>query len=187
MGDGVPEAVRALRRGGLVVYPTDTLLGLGALATRRRSVERLVVAKGRSPDQPISICVSSTEEMERYADLAPVARRFVRRTLPGPFTLLVVPSTLARRTLAPSVVGGRALGVRIPDHPIARELARQVGPLTATSANRHGTPPPRTMAEARRSLGANVAVYLPNTPPGSGEPSTLIDLTGAEPREIVRS
>jgi len=187
MGPALSDAVAALRRGGLVVYPTDTLLGLGALARHRGAVRRLVAAKGRSPSQPISVCVSSTEEVERYALVSPVARRFLRRHLPGPFTVLLTPSPEARRTFAPSVGGLVTIGFRVPDHPVARELARQVGPITATSANRHGAPSARTVAEARRALGGAVSVYLPAVPRGSGGPSTLVDLIGPEPREIVRS
>ena len=187
MDAALSEAVVALRRGGLVVYPTDTLLGLGALARDRRAVDRLIAAKGRPPTQPISVCVSSTEEVERYATVSPSARRFLRRHLPGPFTVLLAPSSEARRTFATSVGGSGAVGFRIPDHPTARALARAAGPLTATSANRHGTRPSRTLAEARRSLGDAVRVYLRSPPAGSGLPSTLVDLTGPEPRVIRRS
>jgi L-threonylcarbamoyladenylate synthase len=187
MGSALSDAVQALRRGGLVVYPTDTLLGLGALARDRYAVERLVRAKGRSAGQPISVCVSSTEEIERYAVLSPAARRFVRRHLPGPFTVLLQPSPEARRALAPSVGGLATIGFRVPDHPVARALARRVGPITATSANRHGAPPARTFAHARRALDGAVSVYLPMGPKGSGRPSTVVDLIGPEPREVVRS
>jgi len=187
MGATLSNAAKALRRAGLVVYPTDTLLGLGALASDRRAVRKLIAAKGRSPAQPISVCVSSTEEVERYALLSPMARRFLRRHLPGPFTVLLLPSPEACRRFAPSVGGGSTIGFRVPDHPVARELARVAGPVTATSANRHGAPPARTVVEARRALGAAVSVYLPALPPGSGDPSTVVDLIGPEPREIVRS
>jgi L-threonylcarbamoyladenylate synthase len=187
MGDQLSEAVRALRSGELVVYPTDTLFGLGALADRRSAVERLLRAKGRSPSQPVSLCVSSTEELERYARVSPAARRFLRRNLPGPFTVLLSPSPQARRRLAPSVGGGRTIGVRVPDHPVARELARRAGPITATSANRHGQAPARTIAEARAVLGRSVRVYLASVPVGSGRPSALVDLTGPEPRLVPRA
>jgi L-threonylcarbamoyladenylate synthase len=186
MGTALADAVAALRRGELVVYPTDTLLGLGALASHRGAVEKLLAAKGRSPSQPISVCLSSTEEVEPYALVSPVARRFLRRHLPGPFTVLLTPSSEAHRSLVPSIGGLATIGFRVPDHPVARELAREVGPITATSANRHGLPTARTLAEARRSLGRAVSVYLPAVPRGSGEPSILVDLIGPEPREIVR-
>jgi len=187
MGTALADAAQALRQGGLVVYPTDTLLGLGALAHHRGAVRKLLAAKGRSPSQPISVCVSSTEEIERYALVSPAARRFLRRHLPGPFTVLLTPSAEARRVFAPSVGGLATIGFRVPDHPVARALARASGPITATSANRHGEPSSRTIAEARRSLGSDVRIYLPSVPRGSGRASTLVDLIGPEPREIVRS
>ncbi len=186
MGRGVAAAARALAAGALVVYPTDTLLGLGARAARRDAVARLQRAKGRSPGQAISIAVGSYEEVEALALLTPATRRFLRRHLPGPYTLLLPPSPQARRRFPAAIAGGRAIGIRIPDHPVARELARRAGPITATSANRHGEPSARTVAEARRSLGDAVAVYLPARPAPAGRPSTLVDLTGARPRRRPR-
>jgi len=186
MGDGLAGAVRSLRHGNLVVYPTDTLLGLGAVASDRRAVRRLLTAKGRSERQPISVCVSSTEELERYAKLSAGARRFVRGHLPGPYTVLLAPSREGQRRFAPAIAGFRAIGFRIPDHPVARALACRAGPVTATSANRHGQPPARSIPEARRSLGRAVSHYLPAMPPGNGTASTLVDLTGPEPRWVAR-
>jgi len=186
MGDRFAEAVRSLQRGRLVVYPTDTLLALGAKARHRGAVRRLVASKGRSVAQPISVCVSSTEEVERFARVTPAARRFLRRHLPGPFTVLLAPSAEARRAFAPGIAGFRAVGFRVPDHPVARELSRRAGPITVTSANRHGQAPARTVAQARRALGRAVDRYLPARPRGSGSPSTLVDLTGPEPREVAR-
>jgi len=188
MGPTVRDAAEALAAGGLVVFPTDTLLGLAARATDRAAVGRLTALKGRSTAQPISVAVSSIEEVEALAELSPAARRFVRRHLPGPYTVLVRPSAAARRTLAPPVLAHPgAVGIRVPDHPVARELARRAGPITATSANRHGEPPARSVAESRRVFGDAVAVYLPARPPPSGRPSTVVDLTGPRPREIRRA
>jgi L-threonylcarbamoyladenylate synthase len=187
MRPSVADAARALASGRLVAYPTDTLIGLGARATDRAAVARLQAAKGRPIGQPISVAVSSAEEVERLAKLSLAARRFVRTHLPGPYTVLVRPTSVARRSLAPAVLaGGRTLGLRLPDHPVARELARRAGPLTATSANRHGHPPCRTPAEVRRTFGTKVAVVLAARPKVSGVPSTLVDLTGPRPRAVVR-
>jgi len=186
MGASLDDAVRALANGALVAYPTDTLVGLAARATDRMAIERLARTKRRADRQPISVAVSSLDEVEPLGRLSPAGRRFVRRRLPGPFTLLLRPSPRARRTLAPAVAGGRAIGVRVPDHPVARALAARAGPITATSANRHGAPPARTVAEARATFGTEVAVYLDAGPVGSGHPSTLVDLTGAIPRAVVR-
>jgi L-threonylcarbamoyladenylate synthase len=180
------DAVRALSAGKLVVYPTDTVLGLAARASDARAVARLASAKQRPHGQPISVSVSSLDELERIARLSCPARQFVRRHLPGPVTVLVRPDGRARRSLAPAIAGGPTLGVRVPDHPVARELCRRAGPITATSANRHGDPPTRTVAEARRVFGSRVAVYLAARPRPSGHPSMLVDLTGAVPRPVSR-
>jgi len=188
MADRLAAAVAALRRGELVVYPTDTLLGLGARATDARAVDRLLAAKDRPAAMPISVAVSSYEELEPLVEWGPAARAEARVLLPGPVTLLVRASRQARRTLAaPLISPSGTLGVRIPDHPVARSLAQGAGPITATSANRHGEPAARTVPEARRALGRSVSVYLPARPAPTGRPSTLIDLTGATPRVVPRS
>jgi L-threonylcarbamoyladenylate synthase len=74
----------------------------------------------------------------------------------------------------------------VPDHPVARELARRCGPIVATSANRHGTPPARTVAEARRAFGSDVSIYLTGGPAPAGRPSDLVDLSGGGPGRVVR-
>ncbi|HTT73977.1 MAG TPA: L-threonylcarbamoyladenylate synthase [Thermoplasmata archaeon] len=186
MDDALARAERALRAGRLVVYPTDTLFGLGARASDRRAVGALIALKGRAPDQPIGIAVSSVEEIEPWASIAGPARQFLRTRLPGPFTALLAPSPAARRAFPAAVAGGARIGVRVPDHPLARELARRVGPITATSANRHGAPPPSTVAAARRAFGPAVAVYLDGPPRPTGTGSTLVDLTGPSPRPVPR-
>lgn len=187
MPRALADAVRALADGGLVVYPTDTLLGIGARANDPEAVERLARAKGRPPGMPVSVMVSSLAEIEALAEVGPAGRRFVRTQLPGPFTVLVRGSARARRTLAPPVIGPSGIvGLRLPDHPLARELARRAGPITATSANPHGRPPCRTVPAARRAFGGAVAVYLSGPPRPSGVPSQLIDLAHGTPRAVPR-
>ncbi|MCI4364776.1 MAG: threonylcarbamoyl-AMP synthase [Thermoplasmata archaeon] len=187
MGSPLADAARALARGELVVYPTDTLLGMAALGSDAAAVARLEEVKGRPGGPPISLALSSVDELETWAELAPASRAWVRRHLPGPYTLLVVPTTRARRTFPPSVLPPRGrLGLRVPDHPIARELARRVGPITATSANLHGYSPCRTARAARRTFGESVAVYVPGGPSPSGRPSLLVDVTQDRPRLVPR-
>src|SRR5580700_5735562 len=165
MTTDLERAVRALRNGELVVYPTDTLLGLAARASDPAAVDRLQHAKARPTSSPVSVAVSSYEEIEPLAELDGPRRAWLRRNLPGPYTALLPASPSARMSLAPGVVGAEGtIGVRIPDHPLARSLAELVGPLTSTSANRHGAPPARTVAEARRVFGREVAVYLEGAP-----------------------
>ncbi|MGA8543233.1 MAG: L-threonylcarbamoyladenylate synthase [Thermoplasmata archaeon] len=187
MGSSLADAVRALAAGRLVVYPTDTLLGIAARATDPDAVDRLAEAKGRPGDLPVALALSSVEEVEPLATFSPAARRFARRHLPGPYTLLLPSSPLARRSLAPALIGpSGTVGFRVPDHPLARELARRAGPITSTSANRHGAAPARSVAAARRTFGDAVAVYLPAMPRPSGRASTVVDLTHASPRLVRR-
>ncbi len=187
MGSTLADAARALAAGRRVVSPPATLLGLGARANDPDALDRLAAAKGRPPGRPVSVTLSSTEELEPLADLSSEGRRFARTRLPGAYTLLAHGSRLARRTFAPDVVSpAGVVGFRVPDHPLARELARRVGPITATSANLHGDAPCRTLAEARRTFGSAVAVYLTGEPPPSGRPSMLVDLTTGPPRPVTR-
>ena len=187
MADELDAAVRALAAGQLVVYPTDTLLGLGARADDPRAVDRLLSAKDRPSGMPVSIAVSSMEELEELVDWDRPERGIARRLLPGPVTLIVRASVRARRTLAaPIVAPDGSVGIRIPDHAAARDLARRAGPITATSANRHGLPPCRTVAAARQSFGDRVAVYVRAGPPPPGRASMLVDLRGSSPRFVPR-
>ena len=188
MPASVANAARAIAEGALVVYPTDTLLGLGARATSAEAVDRLLAAKGRPPTRSISFAVSSYEEVEPWAILDAPRRTELRRLLPGPYTLLLPASARARRDLAPALIGpGGTVGIRIPDHPVARDLARRAGPITATSANRHGEAPARSLAGARRALGRSVRVYLAARPRPRGSASGLVDLTGEVARLLPRS
>ena len=182
MADPLLSAVKALQRGELVVYPTDTLWGLGARATDRKAVARLFEAKGRPTDAPVSVLLSSLEEVEPLSELHEAQRAFLRRHLPGPFTAVLPPSPWARKRLSPLVLGPKGqIAVRIPDHPLARELARRVGPLTATSANLHGQPTELELDRVKAALGPSVAVYLDGEPAPHGSASRVVDLTGPVP------
>jgi len=181
------RAVAAVATGAVVLYPTDTLYGLGASATDRAAVARVTALKDRPGGMPISIAVSSVMELDRWCTLDDPARAYARRHLPGPVTLLVPASAEGRRRLAPAVLGhDGTLGVRVPDHPVARELARRAGPITATSANRHGAPPAASIASARRTFGRGIAVYVAAGPSPSGRPSALADLRAGRLRLVER-
>jgi L-threonylcarbamoyladenylate synthase len=183
----IDAAARSLAAGDLVVYPTDTLWGLGARADQSTAVARVFAAKGRTSVTPIAVAVSSVAELEALAELSDAGRAFVRRKLPGPFTVLVRPSEYARRTIAAPIGEGARLGLRVPDHPVARELARRAGPITCTSANLHGAPATADVQTARGALEPHVAHYLTEGPAPRGDPSTLVDLTGPTPRIVPRT
>jgi L-threonylcarbamoyladenylate synthase len=188
MGDPLAAAVRAVRRGRPIFYPTDTLWGLGVRPGDQTGVRRLYALKERPEGMPVSVAFSSYEEVEPFVQLSSAARATIRRWLPGPFTFLLRASAKARREWAPAILGeSRTVGVRIPDHSVARALLARTGPLTTTSANRHGHAPYRTAADARRALGDRIGAYVTGGGRPSGRPSTIVALTGPRPRIVRRS
>jgi len=173
-------AVETLQAGGLVVYPTDTLYGLGADASNPGAVERAVSAKARPEAQGISVAVSGLSQIEAWARVGGAARNFIASNLPGPYTVILAPSGSA----PPHLVSALGIAFRIPRHPIAALLTRLFGPITATSANRHGGAAPVDVATARAQLGDAVALYLDAGPCELGEPSSVVDFTGDRPKVL---
>ncbi|GKZ15026.1 L-threonylcarbamoyladenylate synthase [Haladaptatus sp. T7] len=139
-GNGVSEdelerAATAMRDGHLVVYPTETVYGLGADALDATAIERVFDAKGRARDKPISLAVPDVETARNYVRPTERELGFMEAFLPGPVTVLC-----EKRDVVPDVLtGGRSrVGVRIPDQPVALSLLRYVAPITSTSANVSG-------------------------------------------------
>ena len=178
MTDGLTDAVAALRRGDLVVYPTETVYGLAGDATDPEAVERVFEAKGRSREKPVSMALPDAAAAADYARLSNRERAFCERFLPGPVTVL-----LERTDRVPNVlVAGRdRVGIRVPDHELARDLARRVGPITATSANRSGEPSARRVEEIDREVRERAIVVDRGETPGTE--STVVDVSTDE---IVR-
>jgi L-threonylcarbamoyladenylate synthase len=181
---GIATAAGALKNGGLVVLPTDTVYGLGADAFDSAAVAALLSAKGRGRDMPVPVLVGSWRTIDGLALSVPTATRdLVRAFWPGALSLVV--------RQAPSVQWdlGDARGtvmLRMPLHPVAIELLREVGPMAVSSANVSGRPPAVDAENARGQLGDLVDVYLDAGPSAQQAASTILDLTGADPR-ILRS
>ena len=175
----IDAAAAAIQRGDLVVYPTETVYGLGADALDSDAVERVFDAKSRPRSRPVSMAVPSVEAAFEYAVADERERAFMRTFLPGPVTVL-----LERRDLVPSalVAGGETVGVRVPDHPVALALLESVAPVTATSANVSGEPSARTTGALDERIREAAAVVLDGgETPGGG--STVVDVARGE---IVR-
>src|SRR3979411_2349883 len=175
----ITRARQLLLAGQVIAFPTDTVYGLAALASDPRAVRRVYELKGRPLRQPLVLMVGQPETAEAWAQLDERARRYMEQWWPGPLTL-VVP---ARPGLRPPLVTGRprSIGIRIPDHPPAIALLRAVGEaLATTSANLTGRPGSRTALGAAWVRG--VAAVLDAGPSPGGIPSTVLDLTGQEPR-----
>ena len=169
------DAVAAIRRGDLVVYPTETVYGLGANALDAEAIERVFEAKGRPRDRPLSMGLAERSAAAEYTRMTDRERRFCERFLPGAVTVL-----LERTDRVPDALvdGGERVGVRVPDHELARELARRTGPITATSANRSGTRNARRAEEIDSSIRDRSVVVDGGETPG-GE-STVVDVDAGE-------
>ncbi|GLY89393.1 hypothetical protein Airi02_073220 [Actinoallomurus iriomotensis] len=177
---GIAEAVSAVRRGELIVLPTDTVYGIGADAFTPAAVNALLEAKGRGRDMPSPVLVGSVRAAQALVeDFGTYGQDLVDEFWPGALTLVC----RANSTLAWDLGDAKGtVAIRMPLHQLTLELLKETGPMAVSSANRSGAPPARTAADAEAQLGDSVEVYLDDGPSGDGAPSSIVDLTGAVPR-----
>ena len=174
--DLITQAVRALSRDELVVYPTDTLYGLGADVLSDEALIHLYDAKGRDFSKPVSIACSNLEMIEAFAYIDACASACIDAFLPGPVTLLLKPRSIVPKRI---MAGTKKIGMRIPANPTALSLISEFdSPITATSANRSGDPDPKVAQDCTIPC----AVVLDDGPVG-GIGSTIVDLVSFD---IVR-
>lgn len=153
------QAIEALKRGEVIVFPTETFYGLGADAFDEVAVERVFSLKGRNPENPIPIIIADGEMLKGIVtEILPMAQKLMDRFWPGPLTL-VLP---AQKGLpAPLLNRDGGIGVRISSHPLATQLTRELGhPITATSANLSGQKPARTLDEAVSYFANQIKIFL---------------------------
>jgi len=179
----VERAARALREGRLVVFPTETVYGLGADALDPQAVARIFAAKGRPADNPLIVHVADTAAARRLAASWPeAAERLAEAFWPGPLTLVV-----PKGAHVPDITTGGldSVALRVPAHPVAHALLAAAGvPVAAPSANVSGRPSPTRVEDARADLGDAVAVYVDGGPTDVGLESTVVDVRG--PPRILR-
>jgi len=184
------EAAAALRDGALVVFPTETVYGVAANAADAEAVRRLRDVKGRSFQQPFTVHLPGRAEAATYVSAAPrLARRLARKAWPGPLTLICpasapdeepIAKTTPRERLDAIYREGR-VGLRCPDHTLARELLRQAGaPVVASSANRAGQPPPSDLEDALRDLDGVVEYALDGGRTRLSAASTIVEVVGRD-------
>jgi L-threonylcarbamoyladenylate synthase len=176
-----PEAAAAvLRAGGLVVFPTETVYGLGADATSPTAVAKIFTVKGRPIDNPLIVHVADDDQLGSVTcEVTPLAAALLQRFAPGPITVVV------RRhpSLAPAVSAGLdTVGVRIPELPLARAFLRAAGcPVAAPSANRSGSPSPTRVVHVLDELSGEVDAVLVGPDCRIGLESTVVDARGTVP------
>jgi L-threonylcarbamoyladenylate synthase len=177
---GVQAAIDAVKRGDLVVMPTDTVYGIGADAFKAWSVTAMQNAKGRGRDVPPPVLVGSRGTLDGLVfGMPPLARDLVEAFWPGGLTIVVEHAPSLQWDLGDT---NGTVGLRMPLHPIALEVLRETGPMAVSSANKHGQPAPIDVNDAREQLGYSVSVYLDGGPCADSAPSTIIDVTGDIPR-----
>jgi len=178
--EGLAYATSALRRGDLVVLPTDTVYGIAADAFDVDAVAALLAAKGRGRDMPVPVLVGSSRTIDGLVSQLPESgHALIEAFWPGALTLVCK----AQPSLAWDLGDTRGtVAVRMPLHPAALELLRAVGPTAVSSANRSGHPAATTADEAIEQLGDSVACYLDAGPSSRSEASSIVDLTVHPPR-----
>lgn len=172
----------AVRAGECIVFPTDTVYGIGADAFNPDAVTRLLAVKGRTRQVPSPVLISGAEVLGALAsEITPTVAEAIGRFWPGPLTVIVNQQHSLRLDLGDSA---GTIAVRVPANELARELLRATGPLAVSSANRHGQPAAVDCQQAIDQFGDSVELYLDGGPTAGSEPSTIVDFTGERP--IVR-
>lgn len=177
--DGVEEGARIIRNGGLVVFPTETVYGLGANAFDEKAVQSIFKAKGRPQDNPLIVHISSLQQVDEIAvDVPDAFYRLAERFMPGPLTVI-----LKKSDKIPFAVtaGGDTVGVRMPDNVYARQLIAESFPLAAPSANRSKHISPTTAQHVFEDLDGEVELILDDGPCRVGIESTVLDMTSDVP------
>ena len=178
----VEAATAAVRRGELVVLPTDTVYGIGCDAFDPDAVRSLLAAKGRGRDMPPPVLISATTTADALAVGLPAhARALMERFWPGPLTLVARQQQSLQWDLGET---RGTVAIRMPDDEVALAVLERTGPLAVSSANTTGSPAAGTVEEARSMLGESVSVYVDGGAARSAPASTIVDVTGARPRVL---
>lgn len=172
----IQKAAEILQGEGLVAFPTETVYGLGGLATSERAARDIYEAKGRPSDNPLIIHIANPEDAEPYAVTSPTYYRLAKQFMPGPLTVILP----KKESIPDSVTGGLdTVAVRCPAHDVARELIAAVGvPIAAPSANRSGRPSPTTAADVMEDMEGRIPAVLDGGECEVGLESTIVKLNG---------
>ena len=182
--DAITHAVLAMQAGGIVGIPTETVYGIGVVP-RPEALAAVIRAKQRPEEKGIALLIDGLDQVDGLVELSLPARRLAERCWPGPLTLVL---PLRHPELVPeAVTGGRdTLGLRIPDHRVPRALARSLGPIAVTSANRSGEAPATTAAQLLATVGPSLALVLDDGPVRGGVVSTVVAVDAAGAWTILR-
>lgn len=175
--DAIAQALERLRADGLVAFPTDTVYGVGCQAFSANAIQAIYQAKRRPVEKAIPVLIGSGDDLEKVtSQIPPLASRLAARFWPGPLTLV-----LPKHPDLPAIISeGPTVGVRVPDHPVARRLLQAAGPMAVTSANLSGQESPRTAQEVLRQLSGRIHLVLDGGETPGGVPSTVVNPLGGD-------
>ena len=176
----IARSARFVIGGGVIVYPTETVYGLGANALDEQAIMRVFQIKKRPLDRPIFLAISNFDMLEKVAEVSRKDMELLRQILPGPVAVLV-----RKKSVVPDILtaGSSKVGIRYPDHETALRIIDLAGPVTSTSANRTGSNPPTSADTVSPEIRERVDEVVDGGKCPYGQPSTLLDL---EKKEIVR-
>jgi L-threonylcarbamoyladenylate synthase len=176
------EVTDVIKNGELIVYPSETVYGIGADIFNEAAMKKVFLAKHRPFDMPLSVGVADKKMASKIAEIDENAAKLIDTFMPGPLTIIV-----RKKKCVPDIVtsNSQKVGIRIPDHPAAVQIMRKVGPIVATSANLHSKPDAVKMEEAKRDLGSAISAYVNDGPCPLGKPSTIVWMMDGE-IEIIR-
>ena len=178
--DKIEIARMAMEQGLIVVYPTDTVYGLGANIFDKKALLKVFSVKKRSINKPVSVCLSRVEDIHMVAHMDAETEEIIRKMLPGPYTIILKKKDKLSSLLT---AGTNRIGVRIPDNRDCMDLTRDF-PITSTSANLSGYDVPESVEEVFKQLGSSVDIMLDAGICKHRVPSTVVDMTVYPPKMI---
>jgi len=169
-----------LKDGGVIIYPTDTVYGIGANVFDEKAILKVFSIKKRALNKPLSICISRIEDIKQVAQMDVRAETVIRNLLPGPFTIILKKNDNISSLLT---AGSDKIGIRIPDNSICMDLSKEF-PITSTSANLSGYDIPESVEGVLKQLGSSIDIMMDAGICKHGIPSTVIDMTVYPPKVL---
>ena len=178
--DKIKIARMAMKKGSIIIYPTDTVYGIGANVFDEEAILKVFSIKKRPLNKPLSICISRIEDIKHVAKMDGKIETIIRNILPGPFTIILKKNDNISSLLT---AGSDKIGIRIPDNNVCMDLSRDF-PITSTSANLSGYDIPESADEVLNQLGSSVDIMMDAGICKHGIPSTVIDMTVYPPKVL---
>ena len=178
--DKIKIARMAMKKGSIIIYPTDTVYGIGANVFDEKAILKVFSIKKRPLNKPLSICVSKIEDIKHVAQMDVKTETIVRKLLPGPFTIILKKNNIISPLLTAE---SDKIGIRIPDNSICNDLSKEF-PITSTSANLSGYDIPESAEGVLNQLGSSIDIMMDAGICKHGIPSTVIDMTEYPPKVL---